>query len=132
MLQNLADGNDTTWWQPYADGFDSYSAVPVSDAGIPIPGAPRPAIQFDFGDRVRIPYFRPKTETAKSLGPCWLLASDLAATSIDNTVQAGDQYAGFFTIPQMNGGLAVKTLAANQNIRGRYWRFVSMVNPAAV
>jgi hypothetical protein len=131
VLANLVDGDETTFWRPYADGFDSYGTPPISDAGIVLPGYPRPAIQFDFGDRVRIPIFRTKTEGRTSLPPCWLFASDLPASSTSDTVQAGDLYAGFFTLAQMNNPTSTQTLANNQEIRGRYWRFVSIITPPA-
>lgn len=131
VLANLADGDDATFWQPYADGFDSYTVPPIADSGLVIPGYSRPAIQFDFGDRVRVAIFRTKTETTRSLGPCWLFASDLPATSVADTVQAADIYAGFFNVDQMNTAQSLRTLAYNQEIRGRYWRFVSYVNPPA-
>lgn len=130
-LANLVDGDLATFWQPYADGFDSYPTPPVSDAGLVVVGAVCPAIQFDFGEAVRIPVFRVITETAATLGWTWLLASDNSATSVNDTCQAGDIYAGRYTVHQMNLNRALETFAKTQSIRKRFWRFVFFKNPAS-
>ena len=129
FLSNLVDRDNATFWQPYADTFDSYLTPVLNDNGTLIVGAAHPAIQFDFGSPVRIPFFSVKVETSKSLPPCWLLCSDIPATSVNDTVQAADKYAGYFTLEQMNAGAPLRTLAYNNEIRGRYWRFVSMATP---
>lgn len=128
-LPNLIDATDSTFWAPYADGLDGYTMPPLGDAGFIITGYPRAAIQFDFGDRVRVPMFQAKVEGPKSLGEAYLLASDSPATSVDDTVQAGDTYAGHFTLAQMNSNAALATLAQTQAIRARFWRFIFIKQP---
>lgn len=131
-LANIADANEATFWKPFADGLDSYPMTPVADNGFVLPGYPRPAIQFDFGENVRISIFRAVTQTPTSLGWCFLLASDLPATTLDNTVQASDIWAGgLYTVEQMNSGVALETRAKTQDIRKRYWRFVFFKQPPA-
>lgn len=123
-IANVSDGDNDTFWAPYADGLDGYTDVPVSDAGFVLPGSPRPAIQFDFGEDVRIPLILPKTDTPKALGAAYLIASPASASSVDDTVQSGDTFAGYFTAEQMNSGLTLETRAKTYAIRARYWRFV--------
>ena len=131
-LANIGDGNEATFWKPFADGLDAYPMTPVADNGSVLPGYPRPAIQFDFGELVRIPLFRPVTEGPKSLGQCFLIASDSTATSLDDTVKAGDVWAGgLYTIEQMNSNSSLETKAKTQNIRKRFWRLVFFKQPAA-
>lgn len=130
-LDNMLDGDETTFWQPYADGFDAYTVPPVGDAGIVDVGAVCPAIQFDFGESVSIAMFSVKVETVATLGWTWLLASDNTATSVSDTVQAGDVYAGRYTVRQINANKPLLTFAATQEIRKRYWRFVFFKNPPA-
>src|ERR1044072_5968874 len=124
-LQNMTDFDDATFWAPYADGLDGYTQPPVGDSGSGIPGYQRPAIQFDFGENVRIPVFQLKVEKPATVGQCFLIASDNPATSLDNTVQAGDVWAGgMYTVAQMNSGKTLETRAKTFAIRARYWRFV--------
>lgn len=131
-INNIADGDESTFWAPYPDGFDSYGAPIVLDDGVTLNvGASFPCIQFDFGDKVRIPIFRLKVETLAAMGPSWLLASDNPATSIDTVIQGGDVLAGTFTLAQMNSNAAITTLAMTQEIRKRYWRFLQRVQPPA-
>lgn len=130
-LDNMLDGDETTFWQPYADGFDAYTVPPVGDAAFPIVGANCPAIQFDFGTPVSIAIFRVKVETVATLGWTWLLASDNTATGTEDVVQEGDIYAGRYTVRQMNSNVPLITFAATQDIRKRYWRFAFFKNPPA-
>lgn len=132
-IQNMCDGSDLTFWQPYADGLDSYLQPPVGDAGFVIAdGSPRPCIQFDFGENVRIPMFRVKVDGPKSIGQCYLIASDNTATSLTDTVQASDINAGgYYTPEQMNSGNALITKAQTTPIRKRFWRFVFWKQPPA-
>lgn len=131
-LPNLVDFDDATFWAPYADGLDSYTMPPVGDSGAVIPGYPRPAIEFDFGEIVRVPVFQLKVEKPATVGQCFLIASDAPATSLDDTVQAADVWAGgMYTVAQMNSNQTLETRAKTYAIRKRYWRFVFWQQPPA-
>jgi hypothetical protein len=132
-LANVVDFDLNTFWRPLADGLDAYPIPPVADSGLVIPGYPRPAIQFDFNDQVRVPMFQVKVETPAALGRCWLIASDNEATSVDNTIfDANDINAGgYYTVEQMNAGIALFTNARFNPIRKRFWRFVFWQQPPA-
>jgi len=132
-IANMIDGDDATFWKPYADGLDSYTVPPVGESGSVIAdGSPRPAIQFDFGESVRVPQFRVKVGGRASLGWCFLIASDLPATSLTDTVQPGDVNAGgLYTVAQMNSNAAIDTNARTIVIRKRFWRFVFFKQPPA-
>ena len=132
-LGNLVDADLATFWKPLADGLDAYTAIPVADSGIVLPGSPRPAIQFDFNDQVRVPMFQFKVETPATLGHCFLIASQNAATSVDNTIfDTNDICAGgYYTVAQMNSNAPLETKARINPIRARFWRFVFWKQPPA-
>jgi hypothetical protein len=131
-LANIVDGDEATFWAPYPDGFDTYTGPILFDDGVTLGvGLPFPCLQFDFGEVVRIPIFKPKTETRATLGPCWLIAGDSPATDINSVIQPGDVYAGQFSLAQMNGNAALFTLANTVDIRKRFWRFLQRVQPPA-
>jgi hypothetical protein len=132
-IANIGDGDEATFWAPYPDVFASYTQAILFDDGITLNvGVAFPCLQFDFGESVRIPIFRPKTETRAALGPCWLIASDVPATDISSVIQPGDVYAGQFSLAQMNGNASLFTLANTIDIRKRFWRFLQRVQPPPV
>jgi hypothetical protein len=95
-------------------------------------GANCPAIEFDFGDQARIPAFFAKVQGPSSLGQCFLICSQLPATSTADVVQSGDLWAGgMYTVAQMNSNQALFTRAQFADIRGRFWRFVFFKQPPA-
>src|SRR4051812_17003237 len=107
-LANLVDHDDATFWAPLADGFDSHVTPPVADSGLVVVGANCPAIEFDFGDQARIPAFFAKVQGPSSLGQCFLICSQLPATSTADVVQSGDLWAGgMYTVAQMNSNQAL-------------------------
>lgn len=131
-LNNLVDADESTFWAPYPDGFDTFTQPILYDDGVTLGvGFPFPCIQFDFGESVRIPIFRVKVETPKTFGPTWLIAGDFPATDINSVIQSGDVYAGQFSIAQMNGNASITTLANSIDIRKRFWRFLQRVQPPA-
>jgi hypothetical protein len=128
-VNNLLDGDPTNGWTPVSDGLDAYPNPPVNPNGMLVPGS-YPAIQFDFGVAVRIPQFNIKTETASSIGQCYLVASENTMTSPDDSIQLNDRLAGGpYSITELNSGQPINTLAIHQPIIAQYWRFVFWRQP---
>jgi hypothetical protein len=124
VLANMVDGNPAVGWAPLADTFDAYTAPFLTFDGQPNVGFSFPAIQFDFGEAVRAAFFLLQVETPHTLGPAILIGSDNPATSVANTIQAGDVLLGSYTAAQITGGQVLETLANLNDIRKRYLRLL--------
>lgn len=123
-LASIVDGDAGTGWAPvndqlqgYPDGF--FSAVDVLNFGKPFP-----CIEFDYGEPVRLSAFLLQVEQIQTVGDGVLIASNNPAHSVADTLQVGDLLLGSYTRAQLVAGRVLQTLAATQNIQGRYIRLL--------
>lgn len=120
-LANIVDGDVGTGWAPYATDLSPYTASFLHANGTPI-SLPFAALEFDYGEQVRLPMFLLQVEGPATLGDGMLIGSDLAATSTADVVHESDVLMGIYTKEELNAGQVLKTAAFATDIRKRYYR----------
>jgi hypothetical protein len=133
VIANIVDGNLSTFWQPLATGFDAYpdQFMMPDDTALNYAGI-FPAVEWDFGESVRVTSLFIKVETALTLGPAILVGSENPATSTANTLQAGDVLLAVYSGSQIVSNLLFDIpVTKADDLRFRYYRLLQRSsNPA--
>jgi hypothetical protein len=115
-LAMIVDDDVATGWSPAATDLASYPASFLRSDGRVISG-PFAAIEFDYGEDVRLPMFLLQTEASSTLGDGMLIGSTLPATSPTDVVHDSDTLLGIYTQAELNAGHVLKTRAFDEDIR---------------
>lgn len=122
-LANIVDDNVSTGWAPVATDFAAYNYPFLkSDGNVNV--QPFPALEFDYGEEVRLPMFLLQTETGVTLGDAMLIGSNFGATSTADVIRDSDVFLGIYTTAQINSGHVQKTAAFASDIRKRFYRLL--------
>ena len=132
-LQNLVDGDEATFWRPLSTGFDAYTTQFLTSGGALNVGGSFAALEWDFGTAIRATSVRIKVETPLTLGPSILIGSLSPATSVSNTMQAGDVLLAQFDEVKINSSKVMEIpVTKASDVRFRYYRLLQRsTSPAA-
>lgn len=122
-LSSIVDQNNATGWTPYADTLDAYPDPFIVGTSLNV-GKSFAAIEFDYGVPTRIASFSLKTASILSLGDAVVIASDNPASSVADTLQAGDRLLGAYLGTDLCSGKVLKTAALTEDISTRYVRIL--------
>lgn len=126
-MSNLVDGDLGTLWTPTHSTFASADLFP-GDGSAPLPGFNYPYIQLDFAVPLVLGMLLVK-QLPGALPPCRLMASNLPATGVGNSVQAGDiQIANFSQGDLDSGQFKATSLNTGDGASFRYYRLVFQKN----
>lgn len=124
---NMVDGDLGSLWTPTHSTFASADLFP-GDGSAPLPGFNYPFIQLDFALPVVLGMLLVK-QLPGALPPCRLIASNLPATLVSNSVQAGDVQIASFSQAEIDSGQFKQTnLNTGDGQSFRYYRLVFQKN----
>jgi hypothetical protein len=132
LIQNVVDGSHSTFYQPLATDFSSYTDQFLLPDGSLNYGKPFPAIEYWGASSDHDPVIDQHLTSliidlagSATLGPAIVIGSNNQASSVSDTLQSGDVLLGQFTQAQMTSKkLLVLPAMQTGNTKFKFYRIL--------